>query len=404
MELTAKFQDNLLLQDILKRNYFNFFNKDNDFNKKLNISFFYNNNYTNYKFIPNYINYEQEQTNLDTILKNWELLLDWYVFNEFNTTISIHDDILLNNLNFLEKILNIFNKKQINYKNFYIYINVDKINSIEELFLMFYKNQFPQAFIFNVKINEVQKILDYKLNEFGQINIIIPPGLTSEELINNQIIIDNNNFKINKYIEEDSDKWNEKNIEEYLKYIYYCLQNLDRIEDIFSTNKTIKLIDQHIIDNINCKKDCDFQNSLNILLQDLSINMCHKFQYDDQIIGNFIEDEEKILISQAKILPLITFNTHLKRSSTPHCETCPYINVCNGFCFAASYNKCFNPIIPIKESCNLKQIKFSFIFNYLSEIKDILSLIKKLNLSKIYKQYIINIINKIQEKKNKNVQ
>ena len=87
--------------------------------------------------------------------------------------------------------------------------------------------------------------------------------------------------------------------------------------------------------------------------------------------------------------------THLKRSSTPHCEICPYINLCSGFCFANSYKKCFNPAIPIKESCILKKSKYSFIFNILIKNTNFKDIINNLKCSDIYKEYLLSICNNL---------
>ena len=54
-------QDNLLLRDIIERNYYTFFRKDEYVNKNLNISFFYDNDYTDYKIIPNYESLEDKK-------------------------------------------------------------------------------------------------------------------------------------------------------------------------------------------------------------------------------------------------------------------------------------------------------------------------------------------------------
>lgn len=396
MEMTYQNQDNLLLNDILIRNYYNNFNELKD----INLTFFYNNNYTNKNYIPNYENLELKN-NLELILKHWELFLKWYEYQKFNTIINIHDDILFNNLTWLNNILELFFKKNINYKQLILHINYEQQKKIEELFSLLnnYKNKLYS--IFNININNITKEKLKLLNEYGQINIIIPPGLTGEELINFQKIINNSGVVINQYIEQDTKFWDNKNIKEYLKYINFLLDtNLknNNLNLLFSTNLPIGLIDQHNIDNLNCKKNCCFQKSFNILLIDFSINLCHKFQYDDQIIGYLKPNEkEDIFTVESKILPLVMLNTHLKRTSTPHCEDCVFINICKGFCFFESYKICFNPIIPIKETCNLKKSKYIFIFHYLKiKYNNLIEQINNIdNLNKIYKNYLILLINKI---------
>ena len=55
-------------------------------------------------------------------------------------------------------------------------------------------------------------------------------------------------------------------------------------------------------------------------------------------------------------------NIHLKKSSTPHCENCPFVIFCKGFCCKESYNYCLNPIIPLRETCEMKKVKYAFLF------------------------------------------
>lgn len=213
-----------------------------------------------------------------------------------------------------------------------------------------------------------------------------------------QQLINKYNLIINEYIEIDSDEWTEQTIKEYLKYLQYLLINNESIENLFKTNLPISLKDQHILDNTNCKKNCAFQKSLNILLINLSINLCHKFQYDDLTIGYLIPETNKIFSFQAQNLPTSMLGIHLKRSSTPHCERCPFINLCQGFCFHQSYLKCYNPIIPIQESCKLKKAKFTFIFTYLLKNTNFVQEINEsINLNDLNKYYLNQIIKNLQE-------
>lgn len=386
MKLTHNFQDNLLLRDIIQRNYFNNF----DYNKSFNLTFFYNDLYTNYMYIPTYESY-QSLNNFNSILKNFELFLEWYKYNNFNTKIIIHDNFLLNNKEYVKKILKLIVDSNINYKNLNIVIDLIEIDNIAEVIDTLKSLKINNLTLeFNVNLEDSKKIQEFNLNSYGIINILIHPQIGSEELIDNYNFIIQNKYNIQEYIDIDSDKWDEINIQNYLQFIKYLLLKNDF--SLLYTSSPININDQHVIDNTYCKKNCCFQNSLNILIVDLSINLCHKFQYDDQIIGYLKPNEETILAFESKILPLIMLNTHLKRSSTPHCEICPYINICKGFCFASSYKKCFNPAIPIEESCNLKKAKFSLIFSYLSKLKEFEIYIKNSNFSQIYKENILQIL------------
>ena len=90
-------QDNLLLRDIIERNYYTFFRKDEYVNKNLNISFFYDNDYTDYKIIPNYESLEDKNANFEQIYNNFKLFLNYYKSQGFNANINIHDDKFFDN-------------------------------------------------------------------------------------------------------------------------------------------------------------------------------------------------------------------------------------------------------------------------------------------------------------------
>lgn len=401
MSLTYQQQDNLLLGDIIERNYFQHFLDESNL-KNLNLSFFYNDNFNDYHIIPNYES-KEKNNNFNSILNNWEKLLEWYKTNHFNTNILIHDDLLFNNIHQFKDIIEMFINSKVEYKSFVVYIDWHKQLNYSELISIIktYQEKFPLQIVFNIAIDKVEDIIKYELETIGTIHILIPPGLKGEDLINCQKIINEKCYNITEYIEIDSDEWNYTNISEYLKYIYFLLESIDKPRQLFSGKTPISIIDRHVVDNTNCKKDCCFQNSLNILISDLSINLCHKFQYDDQVIGYFEPDENNTFKIKAKILPLVMLNTHLKRSSTPHCEKCPYVGICKGFCFARSYQKCYNPAIPIKESCDLKVAKYTFIFNYLIKKYDFEHIIEhSLCNSDIYKNYLKQILNNMKENQN----
>ena len=393
MKMTPQHQDNILLRDILDRNYYQFFKKDSEYCKNFNLSFFYVNDYTNFKFIPGYESPE-EKNDLQQILLNWNLFLDWYNFNQFYTNIEIRDEVLLNHTNFLKQVIAALHQKKTHYKELIVYINVETFNALESLEIL--RNTNKVKLIFNTKINLFDKLsseLKVSPNPSEIVNILLPPGLTSKQLIQYQQAIFQSGLNIGQYIEVDSVDWTDTHINEYLDYIRFWINSLENPEDLFKLNSPINIIDQHNIDNLNCKTNCSFQNSLSILLVDLSINMCHKFQYDDQVIGYLVPNEKTVLAVESKNLPVSMLTAHLKRTSTPHCETCPFIGVCRGFCFANSYNRCFNPAIPIKESCDLKKAKFALIFKTLSQSNTFVSyLMNSTEFSDLYKDYVCRIL------------
>lgn len=201
--------------------------------------------------------------------------------------------------------------------------------------------------------------------------------------------------------EEDNVNWTDYKINEYIEFlnkyidkIYNQYNNdIDFLKDLFLNSKLnlISLKDNGVLNDNNSHGSCPFYQSLNILLEDLTINLCPKFQYDDQIIGQYLYEEEKITEIEPKYLGLISMNIHLKRSSTPHCETCPFVIFCKGFCCKESYKYCLNPIIPLRESCDMKKAKYAFLFLKLKYL-NVLTLEKLQQIQEIHPFYAAHIL------------
>ena len=217
----------------------------------------------------------------------------------------------------------------------------------------------------NVDLINIDKVKN--LSNIVKYKIFIDPNnfMSLNQLIDNYNLLMTNNCQVLDFIETTSEQRTIEKITIYLQFITYLLNNKTFQDLLLSTNSLINLKDLHIIDNKDCKATCCFQQSLNIFINNLSINLCHMFYYDDQIIGQFVIKANHIIGVESKIIELIILNTHLKRSSTPHCENCNIIGLCNGFCYALAYQKSFNPIIPIKEYCDLQKSKYIYIFKFL---------------------------------------
>jgi hypothetical protein len=138
----------------------------------------------------------------------------WYKINNFYTEICIHDNLLINNLEQFDKIISQIFELDISYINLKIYIDWHKLINIPDLlnYIIKLNNKSKIDFIFNIPIDKIHEILQYKVYNIGKINLLIPPGLTGNQLIEIQKIININQLKINEYIEIDSDEWNYTNI------------------------------------------------------------------------------------------------------------------------------------------------------------------------------------------------
>lgn len=415
--MTDKYQDKILINDIIDRNYYwNFIRNDS---KDLCLTFFYNNKFNNSNLIPGF---PIPQTDSEKILFHLKLLLNWYVKNKFRCNIKINDELWLSDTAVREEIINIFidtfkdidrDKKpaKITIICNAIYILGEKsewFKTVQERF-----NEIGIDLILNIEtmlidivdVRYLFEIQDFLLSHVNKLKIRINPNnfVYFTEVFEDLY----NTFKDILYLyEEDNVNWTDYKIDEYIeflnKYIDFMYKENQNNELLFLQSlfngriDLISLKDNGTLDNSHARCNCSFYQSLNILLEDLTINLCPKFQYDDQIIGQYIYDDTGIIEIEPKYIGLISMNVHLKKSSTPHCENCPFVIFCHGFCCKESYKYCLNPIIPLLESCEMKKSKYAFLFYKLKHLNIFnRENLEKLEISPFYLNYILLLCDNI---------
>ena len=219
-----------------------------------------------------------------------------------------------------------------------------------------------------------------------------------------------NAFTHIQLIEEKSDKWTYENISDYLLFLKFQIEYLkdyyseeefirliyDKKQDIIFQN--ISLLENQYLNNVNKHNDCNFFKNLTIDLTTLNIVPCARINYEDFACAQYISDDNNIIGIRAKNIPIIIYNTHLKQSCLPHCEMCPHIEFCSGHCFAESYNKCYDMLVPIREFCNLSKSKINFLVYYYDKINLINEeLMEKLGCNSLYIKYIMKLANELKE-------
>lgn len=412
-------EDKKLLNDILERNYYYYFKKE-DNNKGISISFNNNNNYNNSIF-----NNVKKYNDIKLQINNLEKFIEFYKRNNFLCDFYIEEDFWLKDNKLREIIFNIFLNNFKNNeieKNIYIPTDFYKMNKEDFIYFQniinnFNKNNINIIFIgkFNGKYCEIDKEYDnYDLifKFISDNDFLIKAEINPKNVLNwkkNFIWITENFNNFDKFLilyEKESELWDEQNIKNYIDfldfYISFLIENNNNfLESLFNNNNNnnnlfniISLSDKGILDNSNCNGNCKLYNNLHIILNDLSITICKKIQYEELTIGNYVIENNKISYCNPMNISALMIPAHLKRNMTPHCEYCPYIGFCPGFCHGDSYYKSLNPLISIRETCLLRTAKYNFIFFKLLKSKKFD--IKKFNNinfnNSYYAEYIIELL------------
>lgn len=422
--------DFYLLIDVLERNYFKYFRKgiktlelllssNNLLNVCSNCTLQTNELYPNQNIFEPRLN----SNKFDNLL----LLIDWYIKNEFICDIEFNgcledenNDNLYNTLSIiLNKFKQVKNNKHPNAIIFHTKMkNINLIKTIEQLFEdsdirpCFYIHLDGYYCDNNYSEKEYNDIINYTIgNTHFYYKAIINNKNINNWINNYQWWISKlglNNFLSQMYLDETlNDKWDYNSVNEYINFlnfqIDYLINNLDNFnsyifENIstgFNNPLTIQLLDQEILTNIKYYQNCAFHNSVIIDLATMKIPACCQLNYPIYHLGEFNLEENNLVIHPLNLSISIP-KAHLKRSSTPHCEYCLYLNLCEKTCYGENFKVSYNPLCPIKESCYLKQHKYCFLLSKYQKL-NLLNL-EDYNLTEAFKKDIAQIIAQINKK------
>ena len=393
-------QEKKVINSLINTKYYNCFKNGE---KSLCLTFYYNYKFGDANLIPNF---QVPLSDPEKIILHLNYLLDFYVEQQFKCDIKINDELWVTDLENRDKIVEVFIQKfqYSEYKPKTINITMNVIHCLEDKHLWFInlikkfnniginiKLNFESILIDIVDVKYLFEIKDFLLT-YTNLKIKINPNnfVYFTQVFNSLYSIFN---KILYLYEEDNVNWTDYKINEYIEFLDMYIDKIykefktdaDFLQALFLDEK-INLISF----NNQSKKSCPFYNSLNILLEDLTINLCPKFQYNDQIIGIY-NCTDKIINIEPKNIE----NIDLIDKENIQCLTCSFNKICKGFCNKESYRYCLNSIEPIRESCENKKVKYAFLFFKLKN----LNIINKENFDKISSDinldYILNLYNQI---------
>lgn len=406
--LTKYEQDKQLLKDVFERHYFSKWRKDRNSSIEIYVYGLCKSNckYCYLKAHQKEI-YPTELNNIPIILHNFELVLDWYIKNQFICMLDFFSAEWLTT-DLFEPMMKIMYDKFSKTK-----YHPDRILGADNM-----------QFLWN---DERTKLIEYWFDKFKKdLNIDITLSASvdgavcdSERVQGNKEFYDKlwafcekydlrchpmvSATNVHKWIknyqwwqnnapsqiarslmmlEVRNEDWHEKEINELIKFCDFVVDY--KFKNIFNENKMDFL--KHIFNmkqedkypNTDCsyvniavpgtgfvdgqdKVGCSFGHTIPIRLGDLTIGLCHRLYYDDLLIGKFSYNEKEIIDIEPINPVLGIVKARLHTSCLPHCEKCDFVGTCVGFCHGNSYEVSKNFLIPTKEVCNMYRAKISFL-------------------------------------------
>ena len=349
--------------------------------------------------------YPYELQSDENILKNIELLCNWYKENQFTAPIEIFSgEIITNGLLFkvLDKMYNVFSEEFLIYKPSDIIIpeNGDFLEDIE---LTKKVNQYIKKF------KEIDITIFFSLSVDGK---YMDKNRTTrnDEYYKRAINFCNENvfafhpmisaFNIDKWIdnydwwnseevvpaisdhmmtlEVRDNNWTEEKISEYLKFIDHVIvkefEKCFNDPDLFTQRligvdyypeKGYYLIGYN--QNSSNEKDykrhgltCGITHTLHIRVGDLNIIPCHRLSYEQFIVGQMIVKDNKILDYEVKNLEILTSILSWSSTNGPKCGNCEIRHWCLGPCLGSNFENSGNLFMPPDSVCQLFKAKFIF--------------------------------------------
>ena len=378
----------------------------------------------------------------DIIIKNLQLVLDWYVENKFNCVLDIFSAEWLTTP-IADKVFdcfyNTFKNVEPKYRPKLILCadNMQFLKDDEATEKIKYQIERLRSLGIDLPISASidGKYCDYgrtenddefylKLNDFmEEYNLLMHPMISSDNI---KYQIENNRWFTKTFspriaapgrmmtLEVRDNSWNEESISQLIQYCDYLT---DTVFNYFEQDKErmLRFVLKLPYKNNNPKEDypsydiiglnpvridsndddwsCSMSGTLCIRLGDLSVAPCHRQFYDELLYGHFNVEDNKIKDFEPKNLSLFIANTHLKKTCSPHCENCKFVGVCIGYCQGAAYETYNIPWIPPINTCKMYRAKLTFLIYkyYLMGLWDILPEVQE-DISEMYYLYLEDLI------------
>lgn len=362
-----------------------------------------------------------ERVSNEELLKNLDALL-YYVFIENDTYVNkwdlfagdlFYDDLYFNIVDIFYKYLSQLYKKYpmvfkklplsiVTPSNFSFMRNEEKSNKLEEYIKKFAELNCELGFsistdgIYATDTREQQELDEEFTNKlFKFVDKYRPSGMhpmISPSNVHNAIknydwfrkkyheFLGETYAPIPMFLEVRNDEWTFENIKDLIELENHMIQ--DRLE---WCNNDIDLLARHLwgpvdindhysrfyyndIINLYIKDDeylrqkisCSMQETLHIMLNNLSCPICHRLTYKQFQGGKFLLNDDNRIYDVQPINPSGYLSTKFfPMKNAPRCIHCPYESVCHLGCLGAQYEALGELFIPANSVCQMKQAKIN---------------------------------------------
>lgn len=430
--MNITFEDKLLANDILERHFYDNFRNPEKYSNKKSLEIFLtgacraNCEYCYLKqnlqeLYP--INLHDE----DQIVQNVQLILNWYIKNQFKCNIEIFSaDWIATPL--AKKIFNIFYNtfKDAEYKppaiicpdNMQFLKNNDLTLQVENYIKLMESIGIPLILSASIdgkycdnyrtpnSDDYYEKLASFLKQHSFLIHPMISANNAKHQIKNFSWMLNNFGEDIvyhSTFLEVRNSDWNENSIQDLIQFCDYLVDTifetmgqdkLKMLKYVFHI-KDFSSIDQKFnhdahnpirlpLNEFFSGHDsigCSFNLNLSIRAADLVVAPCHRLFYPLLHLGHFNIVNNEIIDFEPKNVSLLAGQRHFKRSCMPICEHCGLIGICIGHCLGSSYEEYGNMMIPQMEVCQMLRSKTAFLiykyntmglFEKLPEIKHLL--------------------------------
>ena len=427
-------QNDELLEYILTTKFFNNF-KDIPANEKVGLELYITptcNQKCDYCYLVKYENelYPKEINDEKLILQNLEILLDWFLENEFVIPeLDIFSgeiwgkplgnkifDIILNyikkglkinlisipsNCSFvlkdqeLNSMRNYWNK----FKNYNIHLNISA--SVDGLILDKQFRSFKDESLNNLRNTEFyNKLISFITEIKGGFHPMICAQSVDEWIENykwwdSQLKLFNKSASQIMTLEVRNDDWTNQNIIDLFKFLNFIIDTQTKEFNGFENYlKQVLLAKEgeyafYKIERLAIQRpktpSCTINHFMSIRLGDLAICPCHRLSYNKLLYGWFKISNNKIVGIKANNVMLANKILLGSCKNTIECNVCPYVDTCMRGCLGTQYEKNDDPLINCKSVCGLIKAKTVFLIEKYRQLNCLDILINNKILEKIIK-------------------